>query len=71
MTSLQRTITPLTQENWSDFEAVMGDRGGSRGFCSMHWRLKRRDLLDPDRRGLPGRAAPWPDGRPVRRYQLP
>lgn len=39
MTSLQRTITPLTQENWSDFEAVMGDRGGSLGCWRMHWRL--------------------------------
>ncbi|GAA1188332.1 GNAT family N-acetyltransferase [Nesterenkonia xinjiangensis] len=39
MTSPQWTITPLTQENWSDFEAVMGERGGSRGCWCMHWRL--------------------------------
>ena len=33
------TVRELTTKNWADFEAVMGQNGGSRGCWCMHWRL--------------------------------
>lgn len=37
------TIAPLTPDRWSDFEAVMGPRGGAGGCWCMLWRLRKRD----------------------------
>jgi GNAT superfamily N-acetyltransferase len=33
------TARALSIDNWSDFEAVMGPNGASRGCWCMHWRL--------------------------------
>lgn len=37
------TIAPLTPERWTDFETVMGPRGGAGGCWCMLWRLSKRD----------------------------
>src|SRR3546814_16456704 len=34
---------PLTPDRWSDFEAIMGPRGGAGGCWCMLWRLRQRD----------------------------
>src|SRR3546814_14353381 len=34
---------PLTPDRWSDFEAIMGPRGGAGGCWCMLWRLRKRD----------------------------
>lgn len=39
MTAPMLTVRPLSPETWSDFEAVMGTRGGARGCWCMHWRV--------------------------------
>jgi GNAT superfamily N-acetyltransferase len=36
-------IEPLTPDRWTDFEAVMGPRGGCGGCWCMLWRLRKRD----------------------------
>ena len=36
------SVVPLTAERWSDFEAVMGAKGGCGGCWCMLWRLTRR-----------------------------
>lgn len=33
------TVRRLSEDNWSDFEAVLGTNGGARGCWCMHWRL--------------------------------
>jgi GNAT superfamily N-acetyltransferase len=40
------TVRALTTENWSDFEAVMGPNGASRGCWCMHWRLSIAEWMD-------------------------
>jgi GNAT superfamily N-acetyltransferase len=39
-------VQALTSENWSDFEAVMGPNGASRGCWCMHWRLSIAEWMD-------------------------
>lgn len=35
---------PLTIDRWSDFEDLLGDRGGCKGCWCMWWRLYRNDF---------------------------
>ncbi len=35
---------PLTRENWSDLEALFGEKGASDGCWCMWWRLKRSEF---------------------------
>ena len=35
------TVLPATAERWTDFEAIMGERGGYGGCWCMLWRLQR------------------------------
>ncbi|MBI3159794.1 MAG: GNAT family N-acetyltransferase [Chloroflexi bacterium] len=37
-------IHPLTPERWSDFEAVLGPRGGPGGCWCMYWRLPHKEF---------------------------
>jgi hypothetical protein len=39
-------VRPLTIDNWSDFETVMGPNGASRGCWCMHWRLSIGAWMD-------------------------
>jgi hypothetical protein len=70
-------VRPLTRENWSDFEAVMGPNGASRGCWCMHWRLSIAEWMDKkgdgNRRAMRRLAAKTPppgligylDGKPI------
>ena len=40
----QLIFLPLTQERWSDFEALFGERGACGGCWCMFWRLKRAEF---------------------------
>ncbi|ALG09616.1 GNAT family N-acetyltransferase [Kibdelosporangium phytohabitans] len=38
-TTTTLAVRELSDETWSDFEAVLGANGGARGCWCMHWRL--------------------------------
>ena len=40
----QLTFLPLTQERWSDFRTLFGERGACGGCWCMFWRLKRAEF---------------------------
>lgn len=58
------TSSALTEQNWSDFEQVMGTDGGARGCWCMHWRLSypqwKQGQGDGNRRRLQERARTAP-----------
>lgn len=41
---LNLEIYSLDTSRWSDFEALLGERGGCGGCWCMSWRLKRSDF---------------------------
>jgi GNAT superfamily N-acetyltransferase len=38
------TVQPLTEERWSDLEALFGERGACGGCWCMYWRLPRKQF---------------------------
>jgi len=43
-TNKKLVITPLTLENWADFEALFGARGACGGCWCMSWRLPKKEF---------------------------
>lgn len=46
MTAPTLTVTPLSPATWSDFETVLGARGGARGCWCMHWRVSIEEWME-------------------------